>query len=125
MEPPTFVDDDVGALLPDNMHQLEHDDFAVLTSEQLEDLLKQTTFMRTSSKNMSGVFVNDNGRVLVVRLIAQIAEDMDLIGSLKFVDAGDVSRPIWFLSSSTWQNIADVNNKIDEREMEGYSEGPG
>lgn len=70
--------------------QLEEEDNHVLSAVQIDHLLDSTQFMRTSSKSMTGVFVNEEERVQVIRVIGQVAEDFDLLGSLKYKTSADV-----------------------------------
>lgn len=88
-EPPPRLDD-FSDLIKLTIMQLEEDDSTLLSSKRVEALLDSTRFMRTSSKNMSGVFVDDEGRTRIIRLLGQIAEDVELMGSLKFTDKNEV-----------------------------------
>ena len=69
---------------------LEEYDNHVLSEAQVDFLMETTKFMHNSFKSLSGVFVNGEDRVQVVRVIGQIAENFDLMGLLKYKQAIDV-----------------------------------
>ena len=84
--PPVSLPDSILATIA----QVEEDNNNVLSEAQLDVLMNNTKFMRTSFKSMSGVFVDNDDRIQVVRVIGQMAEDFDLMGSLKYKLASDV-----------------------------------
>ena len=84
------LDVPIADLIETTVTQLEEEVNHVLTPDQINALLETTTFMRTSSKSMTGVFVDSDKRVQVVHVLGQMSEDFELMGTLKYKQASEV-----------------------------------
>ena len=76
--------------IPYLLEQLDVEDNTVLSEERVQSMVDSLSFMRTSAKNNSCVFVDNEGRVMNVRLLAQMAGPIALMGSIQFVPKTEV-----------------------------------
>lgn len=78
--------------LPDLAEHLAQDPHGILTDAQVAAQLESINFLRTGkrSKDESGTIVDSANRTIVVRVLGQMYDDIDPIGTLKYVKPEEV-----------------------------------